>query len=510
MFFESAPGFGTYLRRLWARKPEQYDYDWAQYSVMVNAEKLGIDPAFIAGYWPFWEGAGAVYDICSAIKGVNGPSLWERNYGKFVDGPAIDTNVPVQPPANGLSILVEIHLQGTDFYEGICEARSGSGDWNTSRGFTLATQNNGTGIQFHVGTSELGSSSTTGIEDQIGQLLCTWSANGQQKIIINNELVSSQAGPSSWDDPNSHYWIATYYDHGEVSRMLSGKIKQLVILYADVSEHSAYLHAHPYYLLQPVPRTLFFDLGAAGLTFDSISQSQGMDAPSLSQLSTLSLNNIAQSQSIDALSLSQIQQLTINAIAQGQSLDSLTLDQLIVLSINGVGQSQTLDSPSLSIPGELAIDSIAQGQILDALSLSQYQGVLTLAAISQGQSLGSPALDQAHSIICNNIAQGQSIDTQALDQLISLSINAVSQGQTLDEPSFYVVSVLDIDSVAQAQSIEATSVSQVSQLIIDQVAQGQVIENVNFSVAKGRIHITITARKPGVNFNGKSPNVKFH
>ena len=307
------------------------------------------------------------------------------------------------------------------------------------------------------------------------------------------------------------------------------------------------------------PQGSAWDIGAfeyvvAGLTFDSISQSQGMDAPSLSQLSLLNLNNIAQSQSIDPVSLSQLHQLAVNALSQGQSLGGLTLDQIIPLAINAVNQSQeidsptisqvhqlavnalsqgqslgglnldqlstlsidevaqaqTLDAPSISVAGEFVINSIAQGQSLSSPSLSQYHGALTLAAISQGQTLGSPALDQAHSIVCNNIKQGQSIDTQALDQLISLSIDAVTQGQTLDEPSFYAISVLDIDNVAQAQSIEATSISQVSQLIIDQVAQGQVIENVNFSVAEGRVYVTITARNPGVNFNGRSPNVKFH
>lgn len=308
-----------------------------------------------------------------------------------------------------------------------------------------------------------------------------------------------------------------------------------------------------------------FEAAAGGttVTVDSISQSQGMDAPTLSQLSTLSLNDIAQSQSIDPITvsqihqlatnaisqaqsldgptidqiislainavsqgqeidsptISQIHQLAVNALSQGQSLGGITLDQLSTLSIDEVDQAQTLDAPSISVAGEFVINSIAQGQSLDAPSLSQYQGALTLATITQGQTLGSLALDQAHSIVCNNIAQGQSIDTQALDQLISLSIDAVTQGQTLDEPSFFAVSVLDIDNVSQAQSIKATSISQVSQLIIDQVSQGQDIENVNFSIAEGRIYITISVRlpgvningrSPGVNFNGRQPNIKFH
>ena len=318
----------------------------------------------------------------------------------------------------------------------------------------------------------------------------------------------------------------------------------------------ALLYEQPYRPLYPMARPLFFDMGmgaAEGLTFNSIIQGQTVMSPTLAQLQNLGISSVAQSQTVDSLDISQIhaiitnaikqgqtidslslqqmislaidainqgqsvdqatvsqlQQLAIDSVKQNQGVDSLTVDQLISLTINNVSQDQLVDSPTLTIPGELTINSIVQGQNVVSPTLQQAQGLLDVANITQGQSVNAISLEQVHSLITDSINQGQSIDTTNLDQIISLAIDSVSQGQTLSEPSFYSVTVLDIDSIQQGQTVEATSVSQVSQLIIDEINQGQVIENINFSIAKGRLQIKITGKKPGVDFDGKAPTTKF-
>jgi len=245
------------------------------------------------------------------------------------------------------------------------------------------------------------------------------------------------------------------------------------------------------------------------LTFNSVKQGQNVDTPTIALVGQLVIDSIQQGQKVSSVTISQLQQLAVDSVKQSQSIDSLTVDQLISLTINNISQDQLVNSPTLTLPRELVINSIIQGQNVVSPTLQQAQGLLDVASVSQGQSVSALSLEQVHSLITDSINQGQSIDTTNLDQLISLAIDSVSQGQALSEPSFYSITVLDIDSIQQGQTVEATSVSQVSQLIIDEISQGQVIENINFSIAKGRLQITITGKKPGVSFDGKAPTTKF-
>ena len=52
-------------------KPKQYgSLSYVQSCVARNAESIGIDPASIVGYWPFWEGAGGTaWDV--SLYGLN-------------------------------------------------------------------------------------------------------------------------------------------------------------------------------------------------------------------------------------------------------------------------------------------------------------------------------------------------------------------------------------------------------------------------------------------------------
>lgn len=60
------------------RRPRQWGpLSDVQSAVAHNAERIGIDPASILGYWPLWEGAGGkAWDV----------SLYE-NHGTLENGP---------------------------------------------------------------------------------------------------------------------------------------------------------------------------------------------------------------------------------------------------------------------------------------------------------------------------------------------------------------------------------------------------------------------------------------
>ena len=561
MFAPVLGGLSTHgLRKATGKeKPPQYDLKWAQYSVTRNAESLGIDPASIVGYWPMWAGAGGVHNIFYSVDvtALKSGFSWQKNYlnvdGSQSSGLGLPHNTAERPDNGPFSIVVvSENIKAT-----IESAEILSNTADVSGGWSLKTEQ-------YNDTGKIGFSKHS-VRDLVSflnsSLLSDFSVWGvvvdenNNPIIYHNGITDDLFDSQSIEPPSSP---ANIYCCGKSSGsdILPGGDIYTALLLDKTIPFSVFdfLYTHPYYLLQPVPMVRFFDMGAAeGLTFNSIIQGQTVVSPTLAQLQNLGISSVAQSQTVDSPDVSQIHQITTDAIRQGQTIDSLslqqmislsidainqgqsvdqvtisqlqqlaidsvkqsqgvdslTVDQLISLTINNISHGQLVDSPALTVPGELIINSIVQGQNVVSPTLQQAQGLLDVANVSQGQSVSALSLEQVHSLITDSINQGQIIDTTGLDQIISLAIDSVSQGQTLSEPSFYSVTVLDIDSIQQGQTVEATSVSQVSQLIIDEISQGQVIENINFSIAKGRLQITITGKKPGVDFNGKAPTTKF-
>ncbi len=552
MFAPVLGGLSTHgLRKATGKeKPPQYDLKWAQYSVARNAERIGIDPASIVGYWPMWEGAGKnVWDVSLyGNKAINEGGDWlDKRQGIQCNnaGELINVGDTYNFTTNDqFTILSQIRTTtgGLDWSSIFC--RRNEGDYQYQ---LRVNDNNYLSFLASTGSNESSFNFTTDEEAFVGFV---WYGNGSDHLFCKNKEFEALSASESISSLNVNCYIA---NQGSGQQSL-GKIRYCLVFNTTLTRDKIdFFRQFPHYLLQPVPIVRWFDMGAAGLTFDSIIQGQTVVSPTLAQLQSLGISSVAQSQTVGSLSISQIHAITTNAIKQGQtidslslqqmislaintinqgqnvdqvtisqlqqlavdsvkqsqSMDSLTVDQLISLTINNISQDQLVDSPALTLPGELTINSIVQGQNVVSPTLQQAQGLLNVASVSQGQSVSALSLEQVHSLITDSINQGQSIDTTNLDQIISLAIDSVSQGQTLSEPSFYAVTVLDIDSIQQGQTVEATSASQVSQLIIDKISQGQVIENINFSIAKGRLQITIKGKKPGVDFDGKTPTTRF-
>lgn len=236
------------------------------------------------------------------------------------------------------------------------------------------------------------------------------------------------------------------------------------------------------------------------LTVADITQLQDIDVVSLTLAGVLTIHSILQSQGLSSIALDQQVEIAIHGIAQGQTIGATGLSQLQSLLITDIAQVHSIDIVTMEIPGALVINSILQDQSISQPTMAQTHGLLTVASIGQGQSVSVAALDQVHTLAVNSIDQSQGFSSPALDQLIQLGINSVSQGQVIDSQSFFQVLQLSIDNVLQSQITELLTVSQISDLIIDNVNQGIVIDGITFSIAQGRVTVTITTRQPEVNF----------
>jgi hypothetical protein len=253
------PGFGTYLRRLWQRKPEQYDFDWAQYSVARNAERIGIDPASIVGYWPMWEGAGGTaFDV--SLYGnhgtLGGPdwasncvdfnasgdyiSLSKQSLCAFGTGPFTILADAVHSSVNDFKYIFSLNKYDPGFavhhdnnnrnpyiYDG------GSKEFDYTLPFgrqTIAY------VRYSTDTN-----GTSFFSNGVERDTLAYSAN-ISTVSQSNIGNASASGNSSWGDKVYECLVATI---------------------AFTQDQIAFLHTHPYYLLQPVPRTIYFDYGAS-------------------------------------------------------------------------------------------------------------------------------------------------------------------------------------------------------------------------------------------------------
>jgi len=178
--------------------------------------------------------------------------------------------------------------------------------------------------------------------------------------------------------------------------------------------------------------------------------------------------------------------LDIAHISQGQSAGSLTIDQIISLTVAAVNHGQTIS----------------------ALALEQLVS-LTVASVSQGQAVSEVSLQQTTSLVVAAINQGQSVSSAALTQLIQLNIESVSQGQSVSDISFIQTFLLDINDIGQGQAVGSLSVDQIASLIVSSINQGQIIANINFSMIDGLMSVTITTKKPEVQFGARQPGMRF-
>lgn len=267
---------GGQRRATGREEPKQFGpLSYVQYCVARNAERLGIDPASIVGYWPMWEGAGGrAWDVSSrGNHGIlNDRPSWV-NRGLNFNGSSDHISIPDFDNEKTLSVF------------GLFTSRAWDNSWLVNK------RDGADDIQWQLlyhpdllrasifdGSNDIGAAEYTALnEDQQYHIgFVTNGVNtGYVKLFVDGAEVDSATllgdmhigtrelviGTRAWDK-----------DKGEFRGLMDGvRICNCVL----TPDQIAFDYSHPYALLQPIPRPIFFDVGAIDakgrltVTFDS-------------------------------------------------------------------------------------------------------------------------------------------------------------------------------------------------------------------------------------------------
>lgn len=490
--------------------------DAVQFAVRHNAERMGIDLGKSRLLMPLWEGGGFPVDLSSRANHLQGAGVGWTLGGVSPSNLYIPNESVVSLNADFTIICIaDINSLPTANHNIFGSAK----DINT--GWTLFVDNDDYGakytniLAFDRGTTHTDSgrplSPNNSIKTGNDILLAAayrhvgttadmyvgdnYSLDGFDNVGVQSGDGKTYIGPTA---------------SGFTANAFPGVIKFIAVvqeyLYTDVILQ---FNHEPYALLMPVARPFIFDMAGGIFAIDSVLQSQGVTAPAVNQKISVTISSVTQSQSVDTQTASQMHTVSPANVTQSQSVDAQTVTQLVTLSLADVSQSQTVEAPTVAQTHGMTTDSVSQGQTATTLTAAQLHEIIT-ANVGQSQTLNSVTVTITGALVIHSVMQSQSAGSVSLDQLIALAVDSVLQGQTIDEPSLATINLINIDDVSQSQSLGTVSLSQVSALIIDAINQGQQIENVTFSIAKGRVTVTIEARSPGVNFNARKPGITFN
>jgi len=163
-------------------------------------------------------------------------------------------------------------------------------------------------------------------------------------------------------------------------------------------------------------------------------QTEGSDAPGLTQEHNIAIAEGVQTQLSDAPALTQEHQLAAAEGYQTELSDIPALTQTFVLAANEGAQNQTSDSPAIEQVIPLVPSEGFQAEISDAPALSQIHN-LTVAEGAQAEVSDSPALSQVHNLVTDEDHQEQLSDAAILYLTFILEVQKGYQTQFSEMPT---------------------------------------------------------------------------
>ena len=218
-------------------------------------------------------------------------------------------------------------------------------------------------------------------------------------------------------------------------------------------------------------------------------QTEGSDAPALTQEHQLVAAEGYQTELSDAPVLTQEHQLAAAEGYQTELSDTPALTQTFVLAADEGTQDQVSDSPAIEQVIPLVPAEGAQDQISDAPALSQIHSLI-VAEGAQTQLSDAPALSQEHHVVPAEGVQTQASDTPSLAQVHVLTPAEGVQAQVSDTPALSQEHHLAAAEGSQTQASDASGLTQAHNLLAAEGYQGQASD----SPALGQTHV-LTAQE---------------
>ncbi|MCJ7643291.1 MAG: hypothetical protein MUP28_02290 [Candidatus Aminicenantes bacterium] len=227
-------------------------------------------------------------------------------------------------------------------------------------------------------------------------------------------------------------------------------------------------------------------------TYDLIpaegNQTQGSDAPGLTQEHQLAAAEGYQTELSDTPALSQTHVLAAAEESQEQASDGAVLTQTYVLAADEGFQIQTSDVPVLEEEAgaiDLIPDEGVQLEISDMPALSQVHNLI-IAEGAQNQASDSPALSQIHNLGAAEGIQIEGSDSPALIQTHVLTALEGVQLQVSDETMIDRIIVLMADEGHQEQISDAALLDLLILLAVQEGWQEQFSDSAILTIESGQ------------------------
>ena len=217
-------------------------------------------------------------------------------------------------------------------------------------------------------------------------------------------------------------------------------------------------------------------------------QTELSDAPALTQEHQLAAAEGYQTELSDTPALTQTFVLAPDEGTQDQASDSPAIEQVIPLVPAEGAQEQISDTPALTQVHSLIVAEGAQTQLSDAPVLSQEHYVVPAEGV-QTQASDSPSLVQTHVLTVGEGAQVQASDTPALSQEHHLAAAEGSQIQASDAPGLTQTHYLLAAEGYQGQASDSPPLSQTHILAAQEGAQTQLSDQATLSIEGGAIDL---------------------
>lgn len=285
-----------------------------QYAVRHNAERMGIDPASIKSYFPFWERAGSYsHDIIRGSYNFTGAQFTDRGLYLLNDEIFIGSPLNLQL-GNKYSIftLAQVRGSSTDQYifsSGVHDGLYLRTDYAQNNNAIFVKLDDGVNDAFMY-TNGSGVNITDGLFHSVGAACDGAILKGYTDAAIESSVsVTGVTGIIS-----ERFCIGA---SGMGSFHLGGTLAYILFIQACLSQTQiAQLHATPYALLMPVARPFIFDMAGGG----------GLAAPTLispAQFSTQSQPVTLQWSAVAGATKYQVQ------VAQDSLFTTPSVDQIV-------------------------------------------------------------------------------------------------------------------------------------------------------------------------------------
>jgi hypothetical protein len=481
-------------------KPRQYGpLSYVQYSVARNAERIGIDPASIVGYWPFWEGAGAPYDVMSGTRAtaIGSGNTWTgKKQIEVTQSGGWDTNLtaPELGANDNLTYIMKGQFLGMGEYSTVFGNRyGGASDFNW-----IKFENRRFDFRENI---ELDYSSHLSVGDHFEKVAVK---RGSDFFLYEYGILKTTASSL-----NTIGWNPIYIGTGSTSNDESVDAifdYCLVTLQALTESHAAFLNTHPHYLLQPVPRTIYFDYGAGGAITAFVS-----DGISLSDTSSRTATFRPQVQ--DGIQLGDSDTNLASFFAQLS--DGVTLsDESTASIVSSVISAEVVDGITLSDTSRVTASLTAEAQ--DGVKLSETIAATLQAvalaqdgvALSDSTTLGSAILSALaeDGITLSDTASrtlrkfAQAADSITLSDAGAAQANFTAECRDIAEFGATISAIMQFAASCHDGVQFSDSTMEVSTLPTGEV-------QITFTARSARL--TFTARSARLTFTVRAPNIKF-